>query len=262
MVELGKPVIYGMLVMCTFLVCIRGVPFKLTSSRRHERAAVDQSACEFDSEIPYNEGPECPNGVTDVAPCPPGQLRIAQCTNEIEDQTSTCEVCPYKHYISKYNRCTMCHECSECGMNEQVRAICTATSDTVCESILPEPKTTSRGPTTASPTASSLSYDANPTSHEGVAMPTCENCKTTGSSSKMTVPSEQEMNSEIPGSENVRSSKKETNGYPPLTYWMIALWLIFFVFTVVLLVVIFKMIKKLKGLQENNNNNNNIPLQR
>ncbi|XP_071502783.1 uncharacterized protein [Diadema antillarum] len=248
MADFSKPPIYSLLLMCVFIVC-RGKSLNLhtynsTSWGRFDRAAEEQSACEFESQMSYDEGPQCPNGATGLKLCPAGQVKIKECISEDEDKANICEVCPSKYYMSKYNRCTLCHECSECGMNERVRAICTATSDTVCESILPEPETTSRGPTTASSTASSVSYQASSTSLEGIAMTTCENCETTGTSDDKTEAAEPEINTGITGTgmtgpANVGYCVEEIHGYRPVAFFTVmALGVIFPVSILVLICVL------------------------
>ncbi|XP_071502732.1 uncharacterized protein [Diadema antillarum] len=130
------------------------------------RRAVEAWECEFEDDVQaYDE--ECDNGATNLFPCSPGQLKIAECIGADGDTSQICDPCPQKYFQSKFNRCTVCHECSECGANERIRHDCTDETDTVCESILP------LTPTTKSPDVSSTTLTSfqPPSSHPPTSSP-------------------------------------------------------------------------------------------
>ncbi|XP_071498233.1 uncharacterized protein [Diadema antillarum] len=160
----------------------------------------------------YDESSECPNGAKDLTLCRPGQMKIKKCISADEDTTNICEDCPQKFFQKNFNRCVDCHQCSECGTNERIKTRCTVESDTVCESILPEPETTSRRSTTV-PSTASLSTSTNPTTPQSksrTATTTCENCETSRSSGEnMTIAPEPKMTAEFVGPDYEDSSKED-----------------------------------------------------
>ncbi|XP_072179782.1 uncharacterized protein [Diadema setosum] len=195
-------------------LCVRGL---LLMSALHNfcggMTSKIGSVCEFASMMTYDDkSSECPNGAEDLNLCRPGQMKIKQCIRADEDTTNICEDCPQKFFQKNFNRCVDCHQCSECGTNERIKTRCTVESDTVCESILPEPETTSRRSTTV-PSTASLSSSSNPTtppSKSSTATTTCENCETSRSSGdNTTITPEPEMTTEFVGRGHVDSSKEE-----------------------------------------------------
>ncbi|XP_071482466.1 uncharacterized protein [Diadema antillarum] len=144
------------------------------------------SECEFDSQMTYDESSDCQNGATGLKLCKPGHKKIKRCISADEDTTNICDPCENKYFQVKFNRCTDCHKCSECGKNERVDILCTTRSDTKCIHIGTKTLTDSQGSTTKTPSRVSVSTRDRQTDESSVVMTTCENCTTTQSSDKTT----------------------------------------------------------------------------
>ncbi|XP_071483989.1 uncharacterized protein [Diadema antillarum] len=100
------------------------------------------------AESTNNESSKCPDGATHLILCKLSQSIIDSCLSADED-TNTCNACGDKFFLKEhFNRCTICHKCSDCGTNKRLIAHCTDTTDTDCESINTEPTTTSQESTT------------------------------------------------------------------------------------------------------------------
>ncbi|XP_071484029.1 uncharacterized protein [Diadema antillarum] len=100
------------------------------------------------AESTNNKSFDCPDGATHLILCKLSQSIIDSCLSADED-TNTCNACGDKFFLKEhFNRCTICHKCSDCGTNKRLIDHCTDTSDTVCKSINTEPATTSQESTT------------------------------------------------------------------------------------------------------------------
>ncbi|XP_071484016.1 uncharacterized protein [Diadema antillarum] len=177
------------------------------------RPSNAESDCEFPSQMTYDERPKlCPNGAKGLKLCEPGQLKIKPCISADEDTTDICEVCPHKFFQTNFNNCAKCHECSECGMNERVKIVCTSTSNTVCESIFPETITLT---TTKTPSRASVSIRDSQADDSSVVETMSENCTTTQISDKKTIATESKpiTPTEIKGSENRAPENGLSIGY-------------------------------------------------
>ncbi|XP_072180307.1 uncharacterized protein [Diadema setosum] len=115
------------------------------------------------AESTNNKSSDCPDGATHIILCKLSQSNIDSCLSADED-TNTCNACGDKFFLKEhFNRCTICHKCSDCGTNKRLIAHCTDTSNTVCKSTNTEPTTTSQESTTELYTGSTAELCAGST---------------------------------------------------------------------------------------------------